>query len=299
MTVYILGPMRHRPLYNFPAFDAVAFALQSAGHTVINPAALDRVAGFDPTALDAGHDWSQLPTGMNQDEVIDRDLKALRTCDAYVALDGWENSVGAKAEKHLLDWQGAQRLDPNTLKPWCFVKGPLGPLGPLGPHGGPGDPGVPGEVRIIDPKTGGQKGQKLQRFAVGPHGGPGDPGVPGEVRIIDPKTGGQKGQKLQRFDLIPGEPLTELAEVYGRGAKKYSDDNWRKGYSWKLSFGALNRHLWAWWGGEERDGETGNHHLACVAWHAFTLLWYQRHKKGTDDRPLLANYGKDVPPIAG
>ena len=262
MTVYVLGKMRGVPLYNFPAFDDMAARLRAAGHVAINPADLDRQAGFDPVKLSPEHDWDTIPEQLSLQEVIDRDLKWLRGCDAYVALEGWEKSRGASAEKPLLDWQGSIRLDPITFKPW---EAPLlGPLGPLGPHGGPGDPGVPGEVRIIDPKT-----------------------------------GGQKGQKLQRFDLIPGEPLTELAEVYGRGAKKYSDDNWRKGYSWKLSCGALNRHLWAWWGGEERDGETGNHHLACVAWHAFTLLWYQRHKKGTDDRPLLANYGKDVPPIAG
>lgn len=104
-----------------------------------------------------------------------------------------------------------------------------------------------------------------------------------EVRVTDSKTGGQKGVKLARFDLIPHEPLWELAEVYGRGAKKYSDDNWRKGYSWRLSIGALFRHLCLWISGQKRD-EEGNHHLAQVAWHCFTLYWYERFSKGTDDR---------------
>jgi hypothetical protein len=109
------------------------------------------------------------------------------------------------------------------------------------------------------------------------------PLIQNETIITDPDTGGQKGQKLERFDLIPAEPLIELARVYGRGAKKYADDNWRKGYSWKLSFGAMMRHAWAFWKGEERD-ELGNHHLACCAWHAFTLMWYSQNNKGTDDR---------------
>ena len=40
-----------------------------------------------------------------------------------------------------------------------------------------------------------------------------------EVRITSP-TGGQKGQKIERFDLIPIKPLTGLARVYGKGAAK-------------------------------------------------------------------------------
>jgi hypothetical protein len=106
-----------------------------------------------------------------------------------------------------------------------------------------------------------------------------------EVRITDPDTGGQKGQKIERFDLIPVEPLEELARVYGKGAQKYADDNWRKGYSWKLSFGAMMRHAWLFWRGEFIDKDTGCHHLACVAWHCFTLMWFEKHRPEKDDRP--------------
>lgn len=105
-----------------------------------------------------------------------------------------------------------------------------------------------------------------------------------EVRITDPNTGGQKGQKLERFDLIPWAPLQELARVYGVGAQKYEADNWRRGYSWRLSYGALFRHLTAWILGEDRDSQTGCHHLAHVMWHCCTLMWFQASAKGTDDR---------------
>ena len=104
-----------------------------------------------------------------------------------------------------------------------------------------------------------------------------------EVRMVDPVTGGQKGQKLQRYDLIPPEFEQALAEVYGRGALKYADRNWEKGYSWGLSVGALRRHLAAWLQGESLDPDTGAHHLAQVAWHAATLYTYEHRGLGTDD----------------
>lgn len=56
-------------------------------------------------------------------------------------------------------------------------------------------------------------------------------------------TGGQKGVKLERHDLIPVGPLRELAVHFGRGARKYDDHQWRKGYEWTKSIGALERHL--------------------------------------------------------
>lgn len=105
-----------------------------------------------------------------------------------------------------------------------------------------------------------------------------------ERRETDPKTGGQKGVKEERYDLIPIEPLDELARVYGYGARKYSEDNWRKGYSWRWSIGALFRHVSRWLMGEERDPETGCHHLAHAMFHLFALYVFQIHSLGTDDR---------------
>lgn len=104
-----------------------------------------------------------------------------------------------------------------------------------------------------------------------------------EVRITS-STGGQKGSKLARYDLIPARPLKHLAELYGFGATKYEDDNWRKGYSWSLSFAALNRHLWQFWAGEDIDEETGKPHLASVAWHAFTLMEFMESHPEYDSR---------------
>lgn len=105
-----------------------------------------------------------------------------------------------------------------------------------------------------------------------------------ERRVTNEVTGGEKGQKLARFDLIPAGPLWALAEHYGRGSGKYADRNWEKGVDWSLNFAALQRHAWAWWGGEDID-ESGSHHMAAVAWHAFALLEYARTHPELDDRP--------------
>jgi hypothetical protein len=110
-----------------------------------------------------------------------------------------------------------------------------------------------------------------------------------EERVVDPKTGGAKGQKIERFDLIPAEALRQLALVYGAGSKKYQDDNWRKGYRWRLSLGALHRHLNLWQQGEPHDAELTElagepvSHLACVMWHAACLLEFQNLDLGTND----------------
>ena len=109
--------------------------------------------------------------------------------------------------------------------------------------------------------------------------------------MTDPDTGGQKGIKTERFDLIPVWALEEIARVFGWGAGKYEDDNWRRGYSWRLSFGAMMRHAWAFWRGEVQDQESGLHHLSHVAWHCLVMMTFWHESLGTDDRHIE----KDIP----
>lgn len=105
-----------------------------------------------------------------------------------------------------------------------------------------------------------------------------------EVRVTDPKTGGQKGTKLARLDLIPVLAQVEEAKVHGMGAVKYAPYNWRKGYEWGLSYGAMQRHLAAFWNGEDRDSESGLYHLAHARWHTGVLMEFLHYNLGTDDR---------------
>jgi hypothetical protein len=105
-------------------------------------------------------------------------------------------------------------------------------------------------------------------------------------------TGGTKHDAGKpRLELIAPSIMEALGSVLAFGAKKYADRNWEKGISWGRVFGALMRHMWAWWRGEKADPETGFSHL----WHAaccimFLIEYERRTAEGTlavslDDRP--------------
>jgi hypothetical protein len=108
-TVYIAGPMRNHPAYNFPAFDAARDIGELKGFRVISPADLDRELGFDETRDTFGPD--QLKSAVR------RDAEALTICDAIAMLPGWEKSLGAQAELAIARWLGLEVLDATTFEP--------------------------------------------------------------------------------------------------------------------------------------------------------------------------------------
>lgn len=84
-----------------------------------------------------------------------------------------------------------------------------------------------------------------------------------------------------------GSPSTVTQHSPGCGSYLVLEDGgnqWRKGYEWSKSYAALQRHLTAWWDGEDIDAETGSSHLAAVAWHSFTLLTFIEEHPDFDDR---------------
>ena len=105
-----------------------------------------------------------------------------------------------------------------------------------------------------------------------------------EKRITDPTTGGQKGQKLCQIGAVDPLALVEVGKVAGFGGEKYERYNFAKGYKWSLNYDALQRHLMAFWSGEDIDPESKLPHLAHAAWHCLALLTFWLRKKGTDDR---------------
>ncbi len=78
--------------------------------------------------------------------------------------------------------------------------------------------------------------------------------------------------------------MEQIAEHFGKGAAKYADRNWERGYEWSLSFAALQRHLWAFWMGEDHDPEMGSHHLAAAGFHVLALLTFVEEHPSLDDR---------------
>lgn len=88
-----------------------------------------------------------------------------------------------------------------------------------------------------------------------------------------------------RFELFPGDALEAISDILTYGASKYKDRGWEEGMDWSRVFGALMRHLWAWWQRKGVDVETGRSHL----WHAgcciVFLIAYEARDVGKDDRP--------------
>lgn len=88
----------------------------------------------------------------------------------------------------------------------------------------------------------------------------------------------------RRVDLVPTEAINALADVLTAGAVKYGTHNWRHGMDWSRVYGAAQRHMLAFWGGDDIDEESGMPHL----WHALTnmafLVSYQALSVGRDDR---------------
>ena len=106
----------------------------------------------------------------------------------------------------------------------------------------------------------------------------------GEVRVAtDTATGAMKEVNDIRFDLLPVPALWEVARLYGIGARKYSDNNWRRGYAWSNSYAAAQRHMARFWAGESMD-EGGFHHLAAAVFHMLALMTFEQEHPEKDDR---------------
>ena len=86
-------------------------------------------------------------------------------------------------------------------------------------------------------------------------------------------------------DQIPIDVLIEWGQVYTFGAKKYGRDNWKLGTDYHEFYGSALRHLFAFWGGEDIDPESGLSHLAHALWNIAAIRHYQNKGLGTDDRP--------------
>ena len=88
-----------------------------------------------------------------------------------------------------------------------------------------------------------------------------------------------------RLDLVPFEFIEGAARAFEYGATKYAEHNWRKGMKLSWLARSLMSHIFKWWMlGEDKDAESGLHHLdhaaACLAMVMTTLKEHPR----MDDR---------------
>lgn len=102
--------------------------------------------------------------------------------------------------------------------------------------------------------------------------------------IVVSETGGRKGKKPAQVSTIDSVALLKLAEVSGWGAGKYEPYNYLKGYAWSLSFDAAQRHLLAFWSGENDDPESGLPHVLHAGWHCLAMASFLLREIGEDDR---------------
>lgn len=100
--VYLAGPMRGIPEFNFPAFFKAAEELHAQGYVVFNPAKNDQDQyGSDIASTNSSGDEEQATKefGFSLREALHTDLEWLCLyADAIALLPGWRNSKGATAE---------------------------------------------------------------------------------------------------------------------------------------------------------------------------------------------------------
>ena len=82
--VYIAGPMRGKPNFNYPAFMRAEKHLRALGYEVINPATMGDAYGT-PEQLNADPKLLR--------KLMDAELREIAKCNAIYLLRGWEKSV--------------------------------------------------------------------------------------------------------------------------------------------------------------------------------------------------------------
>jgi hypothetical protein len=296
--------MRGKKNFNFPAFHAAAANLRGKGYTVISPAEHDEENGFSPTEREGMTGNEDLKDILDVKESLMWDLEQVSNCDKVAVLPGSGESLGTKAEIALanalgipvcdysrsnLGWPYVKTLDSKVSQPTVtlskrqerdLLASTFTPGVNLPSQAFPayryGDPVHVPEEYILDKDTVQQIGKKGLEYI--------KKSINGEVRTTS-STGGQKGSKPQRYDLIPAGPLKLLAELYGKGAEKYDERNWEKGYDWHLSYAAAQRHMNQWWAGEDIDEETGIPHPINAVFHMFGVTEFMTTHPEFDDRP--------------
>ena len=110
MKIYVAGPMRGYPDFNFPAFHAASAKLREQGHMVFSPAEKDQsIHGKDFAKGTDGTLSSIESTGFSLRRALGDDTAWICSeGEGIYLLKGWEASKGAKAEKALAEALGLE-----------------------------------------------------------------------------------------------------------------------------------------------------------------------------------------------
>ena len=107
-----------------------------------------------------------------------------------------------------------------------------------------------------------------------------------------------KGKPM--MSLIRPEFSEGLAQALTYGYVKYDEkkgeiQNYLKedGFYYSTIYDSLQRHLGAWWSGENIDKESNIHHLYMATANLMFLATYEVSDKGKDDRVILRRKNED------
>ena len=99
------------------------------------------------------------------------------------------------------------------------------------------------------------------------------------VNKIIYKSGGSRNDigKI-RLDLIPPEALLELGEVFGEGAVRHGDENWKKGMPNSVVLNHMMRHLLLYMKGDRDEPHMGKVMFGCCV-----LIWNEENNVNLED----------------
>lgn len=286
--LYIAGPMHGRELYNFPTFDSARNWLLDDGYKVTSPADLDRRAGYDPA-----YDGMDLPEGFMA-QTMRRDIYALLKVDGVALLPGWEKSKGTAIELTVARALGLDvwELGHDPLREterggiyWTELL-PLdeleqerrqyraqNPMPPRMASGGIVPKGVTYQLTVDDTPL-------LRRL--------GHESIPPLWPTDETNPKDRYGDAKPPLHLVPAPLAIFVSKVMQLGAKKYGAFNWRKKkVKASVYVGAAQRHLAAYFDGEDVDPESGQPHPAHVAACMGILLDAKATGNLIDDRPTV------------
>ena len=107
----------------------------------------------------------------------------------------------------------------------------------------------------------------------------------GDIESQERGSGARYNDGKPEYSQIPLHLLEDTARVLMYGEKKYAKFNWLKGMDWSIPYDSMQRHMIAWYKGEENDSESGLPHLAHAICNLLMLTAYRDIYPEGDDRP--------------
>lgn len=97
-----------------------------------------------------------------------------------------------------------------------------------------------------------------------------------------------EAQTKPPISIIPYDAVANIALAMAFGAEKYGRGDYKNDdtLAWTLYADSCFRHLGEWLDGNDRDRESGIHHVSHAAASLCILLWLISTGSGHDDREL-------------